>query len=213
MVIVRALVEQQPLRELLAVKLPEQVFVRDVRQRRVTFVSVSSTASSDSRSEPPFFRSLSQNVAMSSAEVLPEMILLQNTSHASFSARWNSESSAKHVLTYATYVSCSAMTSRTKSCSAEPAGASFSDASSASRRGWVHRASRRHRGSDPRRQKRRVRRSDSIFVLGAAGALVVLASFLLAATSSARFTARALALDVLLEDLRHRRHSSRRARA
>lgn len=51
-----------------------------------TFSSVSSIASSLSFSLPPFFNRLSQNVARSSALVLPATPLLQKTSKASFKA-------------------------------------------------------------------------------------------------------------------------------
>lgn len=50
--------------------------------------------------DPTFFRRLSQKLAMSSAEVLPATLLLQNDSNASFSALWKRELLAKQSVTY-----------------------------------------------------------------------------------------------------------------
>mmetsp|Transcript_25338 Transcript_25338/g.62514 ORF Transcript_25338/g.62514 Transcript_25338/m.62514 type:complete len:212 (-) Transcript_25338:986-1621(-) len=96
---------------------------------RTTFSSVSSMASSLSFSLPPFFSRLSQNVASSSALVEPATPLLQNTSNASLSARWNRLSLEKHSLTYCKYLSCSSMTLRTNTCSVVVAAAATAAAS------------------------------------------------------------------------------------
>ena len=58
----------------------------DINNNRLTFLSVSSMASSFSFSHPTFLRILSPNVASNFAHELPATPLLENISKASLSA-------------------------------------------------------------------------------------------------------------------------------